>query len=280
MFLSISTKLLATYLHRKYTDLAATFCVMDALASEHIVDAFEFELLAEWNGAFEPVDKDTRFNRKYEWEHSRKHEVGQIARLIRREDYQVASVHANRDVGVLLCSGERALVERGRLLIERAASLAELVDAPLCVLHLWDPWSQRVDFRLLRAVVDEVFAGHPSVTPSVENIPTYTRLLSPFEAASAFPSVTLDLKWADKYGEIDRYRELGGRLRNVHFHGALAGKRWHLSASLDEGELLRRLQDEWRYAGPITLEPEEDFHNLLWGELVAGIRSVKLSTAV
>jgi hypothetical protein len=66
----------------------------------------------------------------------------------------------------------------------------------------------------------------------------------------------------------------------VHFHGAVADRHWRLAAPLDEQEVLGRLHEQWHYSGPVTLEAEEGFDNLLWADLVAGIRSVGVAAAV
>ena len=274
MQLSISTVPLATYMHRKYYDLGATLYVMRLLGREGVVDGFELELLAEWNVGFAPVDRDTKYDRRFEWEASRKYEVSEIVSLIRRHDVPVLSVHANRDIGMLLCSGAAESVDRGRMLMDRAMTLARDVGAGACVFHLWDPWTETVDFDLLAEIVAEQSLGFPEVRAAVENIPVLRRDLTPFAVLGRFPWITLDLKWADMYGELDRFRDQVHRIANVHLHGALMGRRWVLKDSaLDFPAVLQTLLYDWGYGGPVTLESEAGYDDLLWAELVAGIRS-------
>ncbi len=275
MRFSISTVPLATYMHRKYYDLGAMIYVMKILMREQVLDGFELELLAEWNPHFAPVEKDTKYDRKFEWEASRKYDVPQLVEIIKRARVPILAVHANRDIGMLLCSGQPALAARGEQLVSGALQAARGVGAGTCVFHLWDPWSAAVDHAGLQRLLGRLAAG-TGVRPAVENIPTYTPGYTPFTAVQGFPWITLDMKWAYHYNELDRFKEIKSRIADVHLHGSLVDRVWTLNGThVDYPALLRVLADEWGYDGLVTLEPETDFSGLLWGELVSGIGSLR-----
>ncbi len=275
MRFSISTVPLATYMHRKYYDLGATIYVMKILLRERVVDGFELELLAEWNPHFAPVDKDTKYDRKFEWEASRKYDIPQLVEVINRARVPILAIHANRDIGPLLCSEQPELVERGEALVRGALQAAEGVGAGTCVFHLWDAWSAAVDHPRLHALLVRLSSG-TGVKAAVENIPTYTPGYTPFEAVSAFDWVTLDMKWAYHYNELDRFRGIKDRIADVHLHGSLVDRMWTLNGThIDYAALLRMIADEWGYDGLVTLEGETDFSGLLWSQIVSGISALR-----
>jgi hypothetical protein len=263
-------------MHRKYYDLGATLYVMRTLVQEGAVDGFEFELLAEWNPDWPPIDKDTRFDRRFEWENSRKYDVSRLATLIEKAEVPVFSIHANRDIGMLLCSGQPELVDRGRTLIEQALALARRVKARVCVFHLWDAWTTNVDFAGLHRLIDDETSAFPGIKIAVENIPTYDTSLTPFSVVRDFPWITLDLKWATLYHEFERFQDVRQKIANIHFHGNLRGGRWVLNEmDRDCPAVYREVVQDWDYRDLITLEAEEDFSDLLWNELISGISSVR-----
>ncbi len=275
MRFSISTVPLATYMHRKYYDLGAMIYVMKILMRERVVDGFEFELLAEWNPHFAPVEKDTKYDRKFEWEASRKYDSRQLIDIVNRAGVPILAVHANRDIGLLLCSGQHDLVDRGAGLMAAALEVAGGVGAPTCVFQLWDPLSAAVDYAGLRELLRRVASG-AAVRAAVENIPTYAPGPTPFEVVSQFDWITLDMKWAHHYGELDRFREVRERIADVHLHGSLVDRVWTLNGThIDYAALLHMLTADWRYDGLVTLEAETDFAGLLWSQIVSGIDALR-----
>jgi hypothetical protein len=275
MRLAISTVPLATYMHRKYYDLGATIYVMKILNRERVVDGFELEMLAEWNPQFAPLDRDTKYDRRFEWESSRKFATHQLIDIINRADVPILAVHANRDIGLLLCSGRQDLVDRGVTLIDAALEVAGGVGALTCVFHLWDPWSASVDHAGLEAIFRGRVAG-TRVRAAVENIPTYTPGVTPFEAVRSFDWITLDMKWAHHYGEVEKFRDLRDRIADVHLHGSLIDRTWTLNGThVDYAALLHEVTHRWHYGGLVTLEADTDFAGLLWGQIVSGISTLR-----
>lgn len=275
MRFSISTVPLATYMHRKYYDLGAMIYVMKILMRERVVEGFELELLAEWNPHFEPVEKDTKYDRKFEWEASRKYDSRQLIDIVNRAGVPILAVHANRDIGVLLCSGQHELVDRGTGLMVAALEVAGGVGASTCVFQLWDPLSATVDHAGLRERLRSVAAGS-RVRAAVENIPTYTPGPTPFEVVRAYDWITLDMKWAHHYNELERFRDVRERIADVHLHGSLVDRVWTLNGThIDYAALLHMLTAEWAYDGLVTLEAETDFAGLLWSQIVSGIDALR-----
>jgi sugar phosphate isomerase/epimerase len=279
MRFSISTVPLATYMHRKYYDLGAMIYVMKILMRERVVDGFELELLAEWNPSFAPVEKDTKYDRKFEWEASRKYANRQLIDILNRAGVPILAVHANRDIGVLLCSQQQDLVERGTELMASALEVAEGIGAGTCVFQLWDPLSATVDHAALHERLRRMAGGaavRTAVRAAVENIPTYTPGPTPFEAVQAYEWITLDMKWAHHYNELERFRALLPRIVDVHLHGSLVDRVWTLNGTrTDFAALLHMLTAEWGYDGQVTLEPETDFAGLLWSQIVTGIGALR-----
>jgi sugar phosphate isomerase/epimerase len=270
--LSISSAPLASYLNRKYYDFEATLYVMRMLSSEKVVDGFEFQLLAEWNNDYTPICVDTKYDRKLEWELSHKYDVEEIAQKINDSDLNIISVHANRDIGVCLCSQEKALVDRGRELIENALSLAELVNAQICVFHLWDTWIEDIDYGVIKKLFKASVRGHPTIRSTVENIPTFGEGFSPLLVVKSYDWVTLDTKWAMMYGELDGYRSIKRKITNVHLRGEYKRGRWLFEGSSRAfNEIEQTLRRTWNYSGLVTIEPAAKLGDLQWRDLVKGI---------
>lgn len=61
----------------------------------------------------------------------------------------------------------------------------------------------------------------PSVKASVENIPTHWRVTHLFALLRLFDYVTLDLRWAALYDELDAFESIIGKVVNVHLRGKL-----------------------------------------------------------
>ena len=101
----------------------------------------------------------------------------------------------------------------------------------LCVFHLWDTWKEGFVPRFLQNVLLEIAAQYPGVKASVENVPTHLAGSTPFELVRQFEWITLDLRWAALYDELDRFELVRERLANVHLRGRLEGSEWMLDGA-------------------------------------------------
>ena len=227
---------------------------MEWALAEPRVDAFEFQNLAEWDPRTAPLDEGEK--RFAAWTRAEKHSIEELSVLLIAADLPILSVHANRDVGVSLCSGDGVQVERGGTLIRESLSLAKAVGAPICVFHLWDTWRESFDVRVLEDALRESAAAFPDVTASVENVPTHLDGQTPFSLVDRFEWITLDLRWATLYDEFERFRTCVDRLANVHVRlDVRAGIPEQSDGSHAVLDTVGRLVHDWGYAGPLTLEP-------------------------
>ena len=251
---------------KRYYDLPGTIALMKRLWRESVLDGFEFQNLAEWDARNPPRDEAEK--RLAAWRESPKYTVDEMAALLREIQLPILSVHANRDVGVCLCADNEPDLHRGRTLIRESLSLAERIDARVCVFHLWDTWAECFDLAFLAGVLREAAADYPYVKAAVENVPTHLAGLTPFELARQFEWITLDLRWAAMYDELAKFGSVKERMANVHLRGQLRGSAWILdNAPFGFYEALDLIREEWGYAGLLTVEPgglrEGDWDNLV-----------------
>ena len=252
--LSISIAPTTPIIGKRYYDLPGTIELMHRLWQESVVDGFEFQNLAEWDAAGPPRDEANR--RLAAWKDSQRYTTNELASLLRATGLPICSIHANRDVGICLCSRDEQDMARGRRLIHESLSLAEKVGAPVCVFHLWDTWREEFDPAVLHRILAETAAHHPSVKAAVENVPTQLAGATPFDLVQQFEWITLDLQWAAMYDELHRFEPVMAHVVNVHLRGRLEGKAWQLDgASFGFYQALRTLKQEWGYSGPLTMEP-------------------------
>ncbi len=264
---------LVKVLGRPYYDLDATIELCRRFLAAGVVDGFELQNLAEWDARSPP--RDERQNRLAAWTQSAKYTVDALAGRLNRAGLPILSVHANRDVGICLCAEQTQEVEHGKRLIEEALALAEAVRAGVCVIHLWDTWKEAFDPARLKGALDEAAARHPGVRTAVENVPTHLPGCTPFDLARAFEHITLDLRWAALYDELDRFAEIHEHIVNVHVSAALAGDRWAVRdewfplgrATFTLSAAMRKICVEWGYTGPLTVEasgvlPDAPFESL------------------
>ncbi len=258
-----------------YADLPGTVRLMQDLLPAGVVDGFEFQNLAEWD-AVEPP-RDERDKRLADWQHSARYTVDELAAALREAGMPILSVHANRDVGICLCTGERAAIERGRQLIHQSLRLAQQVGAPVCVFHFWDTWKESFDPGFLRRVLHEVAPQYPAVRAAVENVPTHLAGGTPFDLVKGFPWITLDLRWAALYDELDRFQAVKDRLANIHLRGHLENGRWAMAnAPFSFDEALHIIKDQWGYTGLWTMEPERAREGT-WEDLLAAMAALRAS---
>jgi hypothetical protein len=239
---------------------------MHRLWQESVVAGFEFQNLAEWEAAGPPRDEANK--RLAAWEESQRYTTNELASLLRATGLPIQSIHANRDVGICLCSDDEQDMIRGQRLVHESLSLAEKVGAPVCVFHLWDTWKEKFDPAVLHRILHEAVTHHPGVKAAVENVPTHLSRSTPFDLVQQFEWITLDLQWAAVYDEFDCYESVIDRVVNVHLRGRLEGKIWLLDdAPFGFYEALRILRQEWAYCGLLTMEPnglrDGDLENLV-----------------
>jgi sugar phosphate isomerase/epimerase len=88
--------------------------------------------------------------------------------------------------------------------------------------------------------------------------------------------VTLDLRWAALYDELDAFESLADRIVNVHLRGKLEGRRWVLEkAKFSFYEALSRIRNEWKYSGPLTVEPEGGIKSSSFEDFVNAMKALK-----
>jgi sugar phosphate isomerase/epimerase len=276
--ISISTAPSNRLIGKPFYDLYATLEVMQKFWVEAVFNGFEFQNTAEWDAVNPPRDEGER--RLAYWTDSQKYTMDQIATLLRATGLPVLSVHANRDVGICLCSGQPEEVDAGRRLIRESLSLAEQVGASVCVFHLWDTWKEDFDPAFVHGVFTEIAAHHPGVKASVENIPTHLPGLTPFDLAKEYDWITLDLRWAALYDELDKFEAVKDHIANVHLRGEIENGRWVIPAdwfpaqkSFDFYQALDTIKNRWGYQGLLTVEsiPQSS----TWKDLIAATASLR-----
>lgn len=271
--ISISIAPTTEVIQKRYYDLPGTIELMRLLWQEAVVDGFEFQNLAEWDEAEPP--RDERESRLAAWSESQRHSIAEIAGLLQETGLPILSVHANRDIGVYLCSGQEEGVESGKRLIHESLSLAEKVGAPVCVFHLWDTWREAFDQRMLQSMLRETATQYPRVKASVENVPTHLAGFTPFKLVRWFEWITLDLQWAALYDELDEFESVKEQITNVHLRGRLEGSEWVLdNAPFTFYEALDTIRSEWGYSGLLTMEPS-GLRDRDWESLVAAMSTLR-----
>jgi hypothetical protein len=270
--ISLSTAPIARFGGKRYYDLLGTLKVMKQVFRESIVDVFELQLQPEWDSENPPLT-DTQFAN---WTNTPKYTIGQILTLLKAQKLPILSVHASRDIGSYLCSNRKRDEEKGRRLIYDALSLADDLGARVCVFHLWDTWKTEFDVNKLEKFFSDVTAQSSGVKASVENIPTHLKGHTPFSLVKLFNYVTLDIKWASLYDELNMFESIIGNVVNIHLRGMLKGDRWFLnSSSFGFYEALDLIRNKWRYPGLFTVEPEGERNSSLFNSFAEAMRSLR-----
>jgi len=254
--ISISVAPTTRAIGKRYDDLPGTVKLMRRLWETRVIDGFEFQNLAEWRKDAPPRDEAQK--RLAAWQRSAKYTTDQLAASLQQTGLPILSVHANRDVGICLCSGQKQEINRGKELIHESLSLADKVGATRCVFHLWDTWKEVFDPNLLERTLHEIASQYPRVKASVENVPTHLEGCTPFELTRRFEWITLDLQWAAMYDELDRFESVRDQIVNVHLRGQLAGSKWALDpAPFGFYQALDTIRNRWGYKGVLTMEPNK-----------------------
>lgn len=245
---------------------------MKRIYEEAAVDGFELQLEPEWDSENPPLT-DAHFA---DWTKTPKYTTQEIVRLLKMESLPVLSVHASRDVGSYLCSDQERDWEKGKQVIYDSLLIADELGAEVCVFHLWDTWKTSFDVQHLQKTLLDVADQFPKVKTSVENIPTHLETYSPFALVKSFDFVTLDLRWAALYNELDAFESIIDNVVNVHLRGKLEGNRWAIDrSSFSFYEALNKIGDNWKYTGLLTVEPEGKIEGKFFENFLEAMRSLK-----
>jgi hypothetical protein len=242
-----------------FYDLSCTIRVMHNLVEESELDGFEFVLLPEWDCENPPLTpSDAPLN-------CEKHDMKGILRLLHGDSLPILSVHANRDIGSYLCSGEPGKIAKGKRLVEECLIFTKEVGSGLCVFHFWDTLKEKLDLSYLEAARREFQDTFPEVRMCVENIPTKHEGKTPFQIMQSFQHWTLDLKWASLYGEFQLFADEIRKVDNVHVQGRYQGQNLVPTVgSLDYAQALVQIKRNG-YSGLYTIELEgkPDYEDIL-----------------
>lgn len=278
--LSLSTGSLPRIIGKDYSDFESIISLMSTLHRESEIDGFEFQNLAEWDTFGQPMDEykigPSKGIRAKNWQLSEKYSINEIANTICLNNLPILSVHANRDVGICLCSNDVRLFDRGLKIINDTMTLAKMLGSRITVFHLWDTWTNYVDTQLLRNALSGISSNYPNIFASVENIPTQVQGQSPAGLVSGFDWITLDTRWSAYYDELPRFCNLLPQVVNIHLRGKIENQWWVLeNAPYTFDEVLTTLLKEWKYSGLLTIEPEGKYHNASIEDLIIAISELK-----
>jgi hypothetical protein len=269
--ISVSSAPIAGLGDKEYYDLLGTIEVMKRVFGEAVVDGFELQLEPEWDCENAPLtDADWA-----DWTKTPKFTAEEIVELIESEGLPILSVHASRDVGSYLCSDKKRDWEKGKCVIYSALSVAEKLEAKVCVFHVWDTWKRSFDLHKIEKTFLKIVEQFPRVKASVENVPTRLDGCSPFMLVRSFKYVTLDLRWASMYNELDAFESIVDNVVNVHLRGSLKKGKWVLERSdFDFYEALNKIRNDWKYSGLLTVEPEGRIDGSLFRSFLQAMRSL------
>ena len=270
--ISVSSAPVAGFGNKDFYDLSGTIEVMKTILGESVVDGFELQLEPEWDAENAPItDSDWS-----DWTKTPKHTAEEIIDLVKKERLPILSVHASRDIGSYLCSDKKRDFEKGIRTIRDALRITESLGAKVCVFHLWDTWKKSFDLHNVSKMFADVADQFPRVKASVENIPTHLKDHTPFLLVKCFEYVTLDLKWAAMYNELDAFKSIIDSIVNVHLRGSLKNNRWVLEhSSFGFSEALERIRKRWGYSGLLTVEPEGRIDASEFGNFLQAMKSLK-----
>ena len=276
--ISISTAPSIKLIGKPFYDLYATLEVMQKFWAEAILNGFEFQNTAEWDAENPPRDEGE--HRLAYWTDSQKYTIDQIATYLVATGLPVHSIHANRDVGICLCSDRPEEIDTGRRLIRESLSLARQVGASVCVFHLWDTWKEDFDTAFVHDTFVEIAAHYPSVKASVENIPTHLPGITPFGLTKEYDWITLDLRWAALYDELDKFAAVKDRIANVHLRGKIENGRWDIPSdwfpvqkTFGFYQAIDIIKNQWEYEGLLTVESIPP--NSTWQDILNATASLR-----
>jgi hypothetical protein len=270
--ISVSTAPFACLGEKKYYDLLGTVKVLKRILSESIVDGFELQLQPEWDNEQPPLT-DQEFA---DWKKTPKYNTQEVLGLVKSEKVPILSVHASRDVGNYLCSDSDRDLKKGKQVMCDALFLASELGASVCVFHLWDTRATSLNIQRIQDAFHEASAQFPSVKASVENIPTHLDGFTPFALAKEFEYVTLDLRWAAMYNELDAFQAIKHKLVNIHLRGRLEGESWVLDrSSFSFHDALKTITRDWGFKELLTLEREGKLDSSSFDDFVKAMRNLR-----
>jgi hypothetical protein len=249
---------------------------MQSLSSNSNVDGFEVQTLAEWDVRWPPRDENTKGNRRKQWETANKYTIEQLSTMLGDSGLPALSIHANRDIGICLCSEDETEIENGRTMIHETLQLASNVGAEIAVFHLWDTWKTDFNVGFLVDELGYIASGYPNVKASVENVPTQSAGRTPFDLARCFDWITVDTHWAAMYEELERFEDVKSQITNIHLRGSLSGSSWVLeSVPFELSEAYSTILGTWEYGGILTLEPEPSVSEMTLDQLKTAVSSLR-----
>jgi hypothetical protein len=252
-----------------YADLPGTLALMRDLHAAGLIDGFEFQNLAEWDGREPP--RDQRERRRPAWQASTRYAISELADMLQSNSAPIFSIHANRDTGICLCSEQPADLTHGQQLCGESTALADQVGAEVVVFHLWDTWKESFDLAPLEHAIAALGETFPAVRASVENVPTHLQGETPFTLARRFPWMTLDIRWAALYDELASFEAVVDRIVNVHLQARLDEGCWILppDAPFTVEEAIATIRS-WGYRGLWTVEGS-GLRDRTWDDLAAAL---------
>jgi hypothetical protein len=257
-----------------YYDLQSTVEVMDRILSDCEIDGFELQLMEDWNKKNPPLSYSHE-KKISNWKKAPDYSADDIVNMLLPLRESILTVHANKDIGILLCSENEKDVNIGLHLLHEALSISKRLQAKHCVVHLWDYWKEHFDFpRVCRQIVE---LGSDNIC--VENIPTHYMDKKPNQMLADFDSITLDVKFAYMFDEIMAYEGLCSRIRNVHLSGHLSDGAWHVEQVPKENmgstleEIIKNLVGAWDYQGIFTVESIPN--DQTWAATMEGLNRLK-----
>ena len=269
---SVSSAPIAKLGNKKYYDLTGTIQVMKKVYQESAVDGFELQLEPEWDRENPPLTD----SELADWTRTPKYTAKQILTLLTKEELPILSVHASRDIGKYLCSNQKQHVEKGKHLIGETLFLAQKLRAKVCVFHLWDTWATEFDIHELRKTLSDAAVEYPKVKATVENIPTNLKGQTPFSLVKDFENITLDLRWAALYDELNAFTPAKDKIPNIHMRGTLEGDKWVLNrSSFTFYEALDMIRNKWKSQALLTVEPEGGISSSSFESFIKAMKTLK-----
>jgi hypothetical protein len=270
--ISVSSAPIARLAGKEYYDLIGTIQVMKTVYERSSVNGFELQLEPEWDSENPPLTD----SELADWTRTPKYTTEQISALLRKSGLPILSVHASRDIGRYLCSDQDQHVEKGKRLIRDSLILAQELGATVSVFHLWDTWSTEFNIDELKRLLSDVAKKHPRVKAAVENIPTQLEGRTPFSLVKTFDYITLDLRWAALYDELENFKSLINKIPNIHLRGNLEGNKWVLTrAPFGFYDALNTIKSKWGSKALLTVEPEGGINPSTFANFIKAMKTLQ-----
>jgi hypothetical protein len=269
---SVSSAPIAKLGNRKYYDLSGTIQVMKKVYQESAVDGFELQLEPEWDSENPPLTDPELAD----WAKTPKYTAEEILATLIKEKTPILSVHASRDIGNYLCSNQKQRLEKGKRLIHETLLLTQELGANVCVFHLWNTWATEFDIDKLKKTLSDIVVKYPKVKATVENIPTNLKGRTPFFLVKTFDHVTLDLRWAALYNELNTFESISNKIANIHLRGVLEGDKWALDrSSFTFYEALDTIKTKWKSPALLTVEPEGGIRSSSFSNFIKAMKTLR-----